>query len=142
MIIQNLVKLVSLYDNLPFVFECFMTYNTPSSAEKKIYIYRESTEPQSRQAAKMRVTIVYLATIFPFWFPTLCVSTASDKRWGEKLYGYVASLRTGSGTAVVAMVRSSRDALVYGRVPLRPPTSKPTSSYLNAKVVSSNSKIT
>ena len=33
---QNLKngKLVSLYDNLPFIFERFMTYNMPSSVKK------------------------------------------------------------------------------------------------------------
>jgi len=44
---QNLKngKRVSLYDNVPFIFECFMTYNTPSSAE--------SIEPESHQTTKM-----------------------------------------------------------------------------------------
>jgi len=47
---QNLKngKLISLYDNLPFIFKCFMTYNTPGSTKK----HHESTEPESYQTAK------------------------------------------------------------------------------------------
>jgi len=35
---QNLKngKLVSLYDDLPFIFERFMTYNMPSSVKKTL----------------------------------------------------------------------------------------------------------
>jgi len=39
----------------------------------------------------MHVTIACLVTIFQFWFPTLCVCSASDNHWGRKqwLRGYV-----------------------------------------------------
>jgi len=35
--------------NLPFIFECFLMYNTPSSTKKN----HKSTEPESCQMAKM-----------------------------------------------------------------------------------------
>ena len=38
-----------LSDNVPFIFECFMTYKTPSCTKK----HRESTELESRQMAKL-----------------------------------------------------------------------------------------
>ena len=46
---QNLKngQVVSLYDNLPFIFECFITYNTPSSTKKQC----KNTEPENRQMA-------------------------------------------------------------------------------------------
>ena len=37
MIIQKMshnLKLISIYNNVPFIFECFMTYNTPSGLKK------------------------------------------------------------------------------------------------------------
>ena len=48
---QNLKnsKLISFYENIPFTFECFMTYNTASGAKK----HCESTEQESRQTARM-----------------------------------------------------------------------------------------
>jgi len=48
----------------------------------------------------MHITIGCLAT-FHFWFPTLHVSTASDKRWGEKPWVREATQRTGSGRTAV-----------------------------------------
>ena len=42
-------KLVNLYDYLPFIFECFMTYNMPSSTKKQ----HISTKPESHQMAKI-----------------------------------------------------------------------------------------
>ena len=44
-------QLVSLYD-VRFIFECFMTYNTPSRVKK----HNESTEPKSCKMAKMCVS--------------------------------------------------------------------------------------
>ena len=41
-------RLVNLYDNIPFIFKYFLTYDTPSSTEK----YCENTEPKSCQTAK------------------------------------------------------------------------------------------
>jgi len=48
---QNLKssQLLSFHDNIPFIFECFITYNTSSSMKK----HCESTEPESHQMAKM-----------------------------------------------------------------------------------------
>jgi len=46
MIIQKNLKngkLVSLYDNIPYYFKCFMTYNTPSSVSQK-YQTRKSPD--------------------------------------------------------------------------------------------------
>ena len=53
-------KLVNLYDNLPLIFECFMTYNMPRSVKKCC----ESTEPQSWQAPKMFVILLPLLLFF------------------------------------------------------------------------------
>ena len=41
-------KLVSLYDNLPFIYECFMTYNTPSSAKKTSRKYKTRKSPEGQ----------------------------------------------------------------------------------------------
>jgi len=49
-------KIVSLYDNLPFIFECFMTYNMPSRAKK----HHENTKPESHQTAKMFLFLLLL----------------------------------------------------------------------------------
>jgi len=51
----------------------------------------------------MHITIGCLAT-FHFWFPTLHVSTASDKRWGEKPWVREATQRTGSGRTAVQFI--------------------------------------
>jgi len=42
-------KLVSLYDNVQFIFECFMTYNMPCSAKK----HHKSTKPESHLTTKI-----------------------------------------------------------------------------------------
>jgi len=42
-------KLISLYDNVPFIFECFMANKIPNGTER----HCESTEPESHQVAKI-----------------------------------------------------------------------------------------
>ena len=42
-------KVLSLYDIVPFILVCFLTYNTPSSTKK----HHKSIEPESHQTDKM-----------------------------------------------------------------------------------------
>jgi len=68
-IVQNL-KNGKLYDSLPFIFECFIPYNTLSSVKK----HRESTEPQIARWPKCfeKICRVELCTeLFYAIIPTL-----------------------------------------------------------------------
>jgi len=92
----------------------------------------------------MHVTIACLATLFHFCFPTLRVSSASDRHWGEKPMGTrLGRSHKKRATRVYSSctIQSRRDARLYGRVQLRLSellTSKPA-LFMNAKFVSSSS---
>jgi len=67
MIIQKLSKsqkLRTLYDNIPFIFECCMTYKTPRGMKK----HCKSTEPESHQMAKMSFRIIFYFHFLFFFF--------------------------------------------------------------------------
>jgi len=60
--IYQKLKTINLYDNLPFIFECFMTYNIPSCAKKH--------RKQKRKTKRKKVTRQ----------PTSFLSSSSDRR--------------------------------------------------------------
>ena len=69
MIVQKLKsgKLVSLYDNVPFIFECFMANKIPNGTER----HCESTESESHQVAK----------IFSFFFSRVVSNCMILSQW-------------------------------------------------------------